>query len=221
MRSVLALVSAALRSVNRWTTMFEALSATDTVPFFSLYACSADSLASSALRCSASFSERKSAASFDVANLLSMFCWMYALTTAFAAAAAKFGSVDAYRTSTIRLLRTGAIDRPPRNSSMRADCLAVSARLAASSAAVGAGGGDGWPVSPTNGRLARSIAPNTPPQRSPVRLNVAFGSGPFPRRGASHSRIASIVRLDSVRLCRIRNCVCRNSSSQKFSDWNI
>ena len=49
MRSVFALVSAAFRSVSRWTTMFDALSATETVPFLSLYACSAASLASSAL----------------------------------------------------------------------------------------------------------------------------------------------------------------------------
>ena len=56
--------------------MFDAPSATETAPFFSLYSCSAASLASTARRCSASRSDSQSAASFDALNLNSMFCWM-------------------------------------------------------------------------------------------------------------------------------------------------
>ena len=59
------------------TTMFDdALSATETAPFCSLYAWSAASLASSARRCSVRRSVSQSAASFAALNFNSLFCWM-------------------------------------------------------------------------------------------------------------------------------------------------
>ena len=56
--------------------MFEALSATETAPFFSLNRCSAASLASTARRCSARRSDSQSAASFDALNFNSIVCVM-------------------------------------------------------------------------------------------------------------------------------------------------